>query len=336
MEKLLDNGADLVGKTVCDELCYSISGENWNYGSPINPHDVRRYTGGSSSGACAAVAGGLVDFSIGSDCLGSVRVPAAYNGLIGMRPSYKRVDNGGEAPYCESMDVLGFVATESEIFRNVGHVLLGDDEKDYTFNRILIADDCFDAINSDVREALQPAIDTIVEAVGSDLEHISLTEHYEGGLAEWVKIFQLVQGYEVWESYGGFVNKYKPNLSPGPKSRLEFASSITQTQYRDSLEKMKEISDIVMSKIPEDALLIIPTASSVAPLRSAAQEEINEYRAQSSQLLCVSPLSGVPQITLPLVKQHEVPLGISILGSFGSDMAMVNFASDLMNDKLGV
>lgn len=87
IEVLLDHGADLVGKTVCDELCCSISGENWHYGSPLNPHDVRRYTGGSSSGSCASVAGDLVDFSIGSDCLGSVRVPASYTNLYGMRPN---------------------------------------------------------------------------------------------------------------------------------------------------------------------------------------------------------------------------------------------------------
>lgn len=115
--RLLDNVADLVGKTVCDELCYSISGENWHYGSPLNPTDTRRLTGGSSSGSCSATAGGLVDFAIGSDCLGSVRVPASYNRIIGIRPSYERIQNDGEAPYCKSMDVLGFVASEKKSFK---------------------------------------------------------------------------------------------------------------------------------------------------------------------------------------------------------------------------
>ena len=103
--KLLEDGADLVGKTICDELCFSISGENWNYGCPINPHDARRLTGGSSSGSAAATAGGLVDFALGSDCLGSVRVPASYNGVLGMRPTYQRVPNDGEVKYCDSMEV---------------------------------------------------------------------------------------------------------------------------------------------------------------------------------------------------------------------------------------
>lgn len=108
-------------------LCLAM--KNWNYGSPINPHDVRRYAGGSSSGSCASVAGNLVDFSVGNDCLGSVRIPASYNGIIGLRSTYERIDTTGERPYCESLDVLGFVAKETTVFKDIAEVLLKDDQK---------------------------------------------------------------------------------------------------------------------------------------------------------------------------------------------------------------
>lgn len=324
--KLLDEGADLVGKTICDELCYSISGENWHYGSPINPHDVRRFTGGSSSGSGAATAGGLVDFALGSDCLGSVRMPAAYNGLLGMRPTYQRVANDGEAPYCISMDVLGYVAKDPDVFTSVSEILLNEDEEKVTFNQLFVATDCFDTVDSDVKEALQPAVAFIKTLLQESKDVVVAPE----GLDSWVDTFKHVQGYEVWESYGGFVNKYSPRLSRGPKERLEWASTITLSQYRQALQEKALIEERFTEFLPKDAILVLPTGANVAPLRTASLEDINKERAQSSNLLCISPLTGTPQITVPLINHHDVPLGITLIGAKGTDMELVRFASKLM------
>ena len=328
IQELLDNGADLVGKTVCDELCYSISGENWNYGSPLNPHDIRRYTGGSSSGTCASVAGGLVDFSVGSDCLGSVRVPASYNGLLGLRPTYNRIDTTGEAPYCESMDVLGFVANKTKVFQDVAKVLLKEDSETYNFNKLILAKDCFNEIDSDVVEHLDDAI----EYIKKGYEEIVQENIAPEGLESWVETFQKVQGYEVWESYGGFINKYRPRLSPGPKNRLKVASEITTKQYDEAMVEKKAIEEYVEKLVSNGTLILLPTASSIAPLKTASQEEINYYREQSSKLLSISPLSGTPQITIPLSKQEGVPLGISLIGPKGSDRALVELGSKLYDE----
>lgn len=323
--KLLEAGADLVGKTVCDELCFSISGENWHYGSPLNPHDPRRLAGGSSSGTGVAAGGGLVDFAIGSDCLGSVRVPASYNGVIGLRPTYQRVPNDGEAPYCASMDVLGYVAKNPDVFQRISRVLLGEDTKPYQFKRLLVAEDCFDAVNEDVNQALQPAID-FIKGHFETVERIKIAPE---GLQEWVQVFQIVQGYEVWESYGGWLRKHRPFLPPGQTERLKFCSEITLQEYRIACERKEEISTYIRSVVTDDALLLLPTAASVAPLRTSSLEEINMTRAQSAQLLCISPLSGIPQITLPLSEQEEVPLGITLIGPHNSDMSLTEFATDL-------
>lgn len=319
---LLEAGADLVGKTVCDELCYSISGENWNYGSPLNPTDTRRLTGGSSSGSCAATAGGLVDFAIGSDCLGSVRVPAAYNGVIGMRPSFERIQNDGEAPYCKSMDVLGYVASKKEVFRDVSEVLLGEDASEVKLNKLYIVDDAFETVDQDVQEAFKEVITEIGNELGK-VEHITLVEE---GLEYWVKeVFQIVQGYEVWESYSGFINKYRPLLSPGPKERLEWASTISKETYLEAKRKQEEFRQRIEKLLSDGAVLILPTASSVAPLKSTSLDEIDRLRIQSSNLLFISPLSGIPQLTLPLIEQHEVPLGVSLMSARHTDRALIDF-----------
>lgn len=325
VQELLDNGADLVGKTICDELCYSISGENWNYGHPINPHDVRRYAGGSSSGSCTSVAGGLVDFSIGSDCLGSVRIPASYNGIIGIRPTYNRIDTTGEAPYCDSMDVFGFVAKETKIFEDVAEVLLKEDTKEFNFKRLIIARDCFDVLDEDIKESL----DETVTFIKQNFDEITEINVADVDLSKWVKVFQIIQGFEVWESYGGFINKYKPRLSPGPKARLKEASEITMSAYRSAKEEMKKIEKQIEKLLSDDTVILLPTASSIAPLKSESLEVINHYRKQSSKLLCISPLSGTPQLTLPMSKQEGVPLGISLIGPKHSDRALIDLGTKL-------
>lgn len=329
--KLLEEGADLVGKTVCDELCFSISGENWNYGSPINPHDPRRFAGGSSSGSGVAAAGGLADFTLGSDCLGSVRVPASYNGVLGMRPTYERVPNDGEAPYTESMDVLGYMSNDTEVFKKVSEIILGEDKKPVQFKKLIIAKDCFNEVDKNVREALEPAIKYIRDQV-SVVEELDISLE---GLSKWVEVFRYIQGYEVWESYGGWIRKYQPKLSRGPKERLEWASRITLQQYKDAYREKQNITDRIDNIISEDTLLCLPTAASVAPLRTAPLEEINITRAQSSSLLCISPLTGIPQITLPMIKQYNVPLGISLLGKRGTDLSLVRFGAKLVDEFLG-
>lgn len=325
--RLLEAGADLVGKTVADELCYSISGENWNYGSPINPHDSRRYTGGSSAGSAAATAGGLVDFALGSDCLGSVRVPSGYNGILGMRPTFHRVPSDGEVPYCESFDMPGFMAASPEIFKKVAEVLLGADEKPAKVKRLLIARDCFEAVNQDVAEALRPA----VSYLGENLEEVREVTVSKEGLSEWAETFRIIQGYEVWKSYGGWVRKYQPHLNRGPKERLEWASTVTMRQYKEAYAKRKDIIAQVGELVADGGVICLPTAASVAPLRTASLEEINATRLQSTYLTCISPLTETPQINLPMVKQYEVPLGLGIIGEWGTDRAMTDFAVDMVS-----
>lgn len=326
IQTLLDAGADLVGKTVCDELCYSISGENWNYGSPLNAYDPLRLAGGSSSGSAVATAAGFVDFAIGSDCLGSVRVPAAYNGLFGMRPTYRRVDNNGEAPYCESMDVLGYVAADPDIFERVSDVLLKDDAKTVSFKKLYIAKDAFESTDKDVQDALMPAVDHMKTLV-NEVYDVTVAQE---GLDSWVETFRVVQGYEVWQSYGGWINKYRPRLSRGPKERLEWASTITERQYRDALKQKKDIEDRFREFLPEDAVLVLPTSASVALLRSTPIDEINRIRSQSSKLLCISPLTGTPQVTLPLIFQEGMPLGLTLISRQGTDQALVRFSTKVV------
>lgn len=329
VSRLLDSGADLVGKTMCDELCYSISGENWHYGSPINPRDPWRYTGGSSSGSAAATAGGLVDFALGSDCLGSVRVPCSYNGLLGMRPTYKRVPDDGEASFCPSMDVVGFMAGDPGTFECVAQVMLGDDEDDVQITRAYAASDCFNAVDRSVMEALAPAKAAVDNAIGP-AEDVEIAP---GGLAKWVEIFRVIQGYEVWESYRAWIDKAQPRLTPGPRDRLAWASTITEREYEGAKSAREGVVSRFETIVKPGSVLVLPTAASIAPLRGTPVEQISATRLQSTYLLCISPLTGAPQINLPLVSQDGMPLGLALIGPPGSDLQLARIAADLVRSN---
>ncbi len=115
VETLLGAGARLVGKTNMDELAFSLEGANAHYGTPVNPVCPDRLPGGSSSGSAVAVAAGLVDFALGTDTGGSVRVPASFTGIFGFRPTHGRVSTVGVAPFSPSYDTIGWLARDAAL-----------------------------------------------------------------------------------------------------------------------------------------------------------------------------------------------------------------------------
>ena len=121
---------DLVGKTHTDELTFSLNGENAHYGTPVNVNAPGRIPGGSSSGSAAAVAGGLVDFALGSDTGGSVRAPASFCGIYGLRPTHGRISLEGACPLAASFDTAGWFARDAEVMERVGAVLFGEEPDD--------------------------------------------------------------------------------------------------------------------------------------------------------------------------------------------------------------
>ncbi|MFD2030022.1 amidase family protein [Ancylobacter dichloromethanicus] len=153
--RLLSAGADLRGRTLSDELCYSISGENFHYGMPINPAARERLPGGSSSGSAVAVAAGQVDFAIGTDCGGSVRVPAAYCGLFGMRPTHGRIALDGVSRFAPRFDTVGWFARDAVLLKRVGEALLGP-SRPQGFDRVLLAVDAFEQCDPLVRPRAGP------------------------------------------------------------------------------------------------------------------------------------------------------------------------------------
>src|SRR6202158_1774226 len=156
VQRLLDAGATLIGKTITDEVSLGILGENPFDGTPLNPKAPDRVPGGSSSGSASAVAQGLCDTALGTDTGGSVRVPASFCGLYGVRPTHGRLDLTGMMPQAPSSDTTGWFARDAGTFARVSEVMLGESVPIRLPTRLIVAVDAFGFADAETTAALQP------------------------------------------------------------------------------------------------------------------------------------------------------------------------------------
>ncbi len=331
VRRLLDAGADMVGKALTDELAYSLTGENIHYGTPANPRCPGRVAGGSSSGSVAAVAGGLVDFSIGTDCGGSVRLPASYCGVLGMRPTHGRVPLDGVIPFASSFDTAGWFARDIAVFERVGRVLLADDGRPPLPRRLLLARDAFALVDRKVSDALADAVALVADTVGRSEEVIVSPE----GLDAWMETFRVLQGSEIWANHGSWIRATKPRFGRGIRERIEWASTVDAAAVDAARAKRAAVMARLDALLGHDDLLCLPTSPRIAPLTDTSTQKIEiAYRHQAMCLLCIAGLGGLPQISLPLATLDGCPLGLSLVGPRGADVPLLMAASAIMN-KVG-
>ena len=326
VKQLLAAGADMVGKTHCDELCYSLTGENVHFGTPVNVNAPGRVPGGSSNGSAAAVAGGLVDFALGTDCGGSIRIPASYCGIIGLRPTHARVSAEGVLPFGPSFDVVGWFARDIALFERVGSVLLGED-KAAPPARLIMAEDAWAQVERPAAAALQPAAETAKAALHSNTRMNVSPE----GLSDWFEVFRTLQAAEIWATLGAWVTEAKPQLGPGVKERVAYAATITREQVAAATARRREITAAVERILGDDGVICLPTSPRVAPLLGTPVDQVEvEYRNQAMRLLCIAGLSGLPQISLPMASIDGLPLGLSLIGARNSDRALIALARRIL------
>jgi len=332
--RLIEAGASLVGRTVTDELAYSLTGENVHYGTPVNPAAPERVPGGSSSGSAVVVARGTVDFALGTDCGGSVRVPASYCGVHGMRPTHGRVSLAGALPFAPSFDTAGWFARDGALLERVGRVLLGSDRGGARPRRLLVADDALALARPEVREAVLEALPRLARCFAGEPRHVMASP--EEGLDAWRRTFQTLQGAEIWSSLGGWVSAVGPRLGPGVKERFEAAAAIP----REAVEKARAHRRVIVRRLDEllgpGDVLYLPTVPRVAPPRGAPMDEVEiVWRNQAMCLLCIAGLGGLPQVSLPLSNVDGQPAGVSLVAPRGADETLLALAARVSERPLG-
>lgn len=333
VQALLNAGARVVGKTHTDEFAYSMNGENAHYGTPVNPRAPGRIPGGSSSGSAAAVAGGLSDIALGSDTGGSIRLPASYCGLIGLRPTHGRIAVDGVFPLCRSFDTVGWFAKDAATYLGVAEILLGPDDGAPDITMLRPAIDVAEQVLGPDEEL---ETDRCFSMLSAEVPFGSPARISAEGFAEWRPHFRTIQAYEVWQDHGSFLAATRPAIGPGIRERLEWAETVSERQYQEAMASRRAISAGIRALVPAGTALVFPTAPSVAPLLGMTGDALESYRQRAISMLCAAGLAGLPQISLPIGSVNGLPFGISILGWQGSDWSLLRLGAQLLTHLIAV
>lgn len=322
LTRLLAAGATMVGKAHTEEMTFSLTGENAHYGTPINPAAPDRVPGGSSSGSASAVAGNLVDFAIGSDTGGSVRAPASFCDIYGIRPTHGRISLDGVCPLAPSFDTCGWFTRDADMLRRIGQVLFDTPNPAATPGVLLYAADAFAQTMPGVDDALLPAVQRMSMLLGS-VRPVTVSAE---GLPAWYEVFRVLQFAEIWQTHGPWVREVQPTFGPQIAPRFEAASKVTIDQVEQMTRERARIQAHLDALLTDNAVLVLPTVPGAAPLRGLPLAETVTIRERSLALLCIAGLGGLPQVSLPMGMIDGCPVGLSLIASRGNDVMLLDLA----------
>ena len=329
IQALLDAGAELVAKTHTDELAYSLAGRNLHYGAPRNVNAPGRNTGGSSSGSAAAMAAGLVDFTVGSDTGGSVRIPASLCGILGIRTTWGRIPMEGAAPLAPSFDTFGWFAKDAGVMETVGRAVLPNPGRSLAAAVLWVPSDVIGLLEARIREPVEKAATDIAARLGLEINTTPIAAPNDD-LGDWAEVFRVHQAAEAWQCHGGWINKEKPDMGEDVAQRFEVASRITNAQYREAVAKRTAIRDELLARLNDETVLLLPGAPDIALRTDATAEAVQAFRSRAFRINCIAGLGGLPQLVMPWLKVDDCPLGLSIAGQSYQDEKLLGMATDLL------
>ncbi len=322
VQRLLDAGATLIGKTITDEVSLGILGENPFDGTPRNPKAPERVPGGSSSGSASAVAQALCDTALGTDTGGSVRVPASFCGLYGIRPTHGRLDLTGMMPQAPSSDTTGWFARDAPTFARVSEVLLGEPIPASLPTRLVVAVDAFGFADAETAAALQP----MVRRLSARMREVREDLLAPPGLSVWARAQRTLQSYEAWLTFKDWIDRDNPRLQFNVARGLALASAIPESERQWAALMRAEARARLAWLLPPGTILCLPTTPFPAPRKGLALATLDPLRARIGCLTSHGGLTGVPQVSLPGATVDGLPVGLSIVGPRGSDAALVAVA----------
>ena len=314
-------GATLVGKTITDELAFSLEGENAHHGTPLNPRAPDRLPGGSSSGSASAVAGDAADIALGTDTGGSVRIPASFCGLFGMRPSHGRISLAGVVPFAPSLDTVGWFARDAATLRRAGQVLLGGSTDDDTAALPLVMlDEAWALADAEVRDALSPLTPAWCIAHRNDV--------FDAPMSDWLRAYQVLQAAEIREHLGPWLQARQPRFGPAIAPRFASVFSFDEAEtarWRRWRTRQSHRLHALLAREPQ--VWALPTSPTAPLRRDASGEQRGDFYQHTLALCALAGLAGLPQITLPVATLPDgTPIGLSLIGAPGTDLPLLDLA----------
>lgn len=314
------DGAILVGKTVTDELAFSLEGENHFYGTPRNPNAPGCLPGGSSSGSAVAVAAGLADLALGTDTGGSVRIPASFCGVYGMRPSHGRISLQGAIPFAPSYDTIGWFAADAATLERAGQALFASQPRPVRALELRIASDAF--------ELADPACSTAVLQWADRLSATVQVQAFEGDWRDWLQAYAVLQGLEIQASLGKWIARRQPGFGPAIAARFAGAVALDPREG-DRWLAWRAAQTRRLHAALDGVAWLLPSAPCTALALNAGTGQRGTFYERALALGSLAGHAGLPQVSLPLARAGGLPVGVSLLAGPGEDESLLALASDI-------
>ncbi|XP_015069631.1 outer envelope protein 64, chloroplastic [Solanum pennellii] len=351
---LVEGGATCTGRTVVDDMAFGISGEQMHFDTPTNPAAPARMPGGSSSGAAVAVAAKFVDFSLGTDAVGGVRVPAAYCGVLGFRPSHGTVSHTGIIPVSASLDTVGWFARDPSILRRVGHVLL---QVPFVAQRnprnVVIADDCFQLLKSPGDRISQAVTKAVEKLFGRQILRHENLEAYLTSKVPSLKLFadrksngerkssstnllayamHILRRHEFKQNHLEWINAEKPNLDPFISSQMQGALEIADTNIDSCHAIRNEMRSALNDLLKDDGILVVPTVAEPPPKTGAKEIQSEDYQIRLCSFSSIASMSGGCQVSVPVGCHDKCPISVSFVARQGGDRFLLDTIQTIYAD----
>lgn len=340
VEQLLAAGGRCAGKTVTDELAFSLIGENHFYGTPLNPRAPNRVPGGSSSGSASAVACELVDFALGTDTGGSVRVPASNCGIWGLRPTHGLISVAGVMPFAPTFDTVGILAKSAEVLARSASVLLplGPEGKaDDSPTAIYLLRNAFELAAPEIQTALQAPLEKLRSLYGDRVRETSLKESFiepmNSSFEIWMETYCVMQWGEINSTLGAWIAEAKPKFGPMTAGSFELAQKLDRRRIPQAIARREQCFRQWHQFLGPRDLLCIPTVPKPAPLKGAKDLRTGDYYRRLLSLTSIAGLCRVPQVSMPLaeaaVDEGTAPVGLSLLACCCEDRFLLATAQQI-------
>jgi amidase len=312
---LLAAGAHVCGKTITDELAFSLEGRNWHYGMPVNPLLPDCLPGGSSSGSAVAVAAGLADIALGTDTGGSVRVPAAFCGVYGFRPTHGRVSLDGVLPFAPSYDTVGWFARSAALLEGVGRVLLDAAGSPVRIRRLCIV--------VDVHAMTEPRSAAFLRSAAEVLGAGSSIDVFAGRATQWQCCYQILQGAEIRQSLGAWITAAKPVFGPDIAPRFAAVMDIADDDIRTQQSLRADIARRLDELLKDGTVLVLPTVPLPALKANAGRAAIGAFYEAALAINAIAGHAGLPQLVMPVGRVDGKPASLSFVAARGMDEALL-------------
>ncbi len=336
---LLNGGATLRGVARTDEFAYSIAGDNPHYGTPPNGAVPGALPGGSSSGPASAVATGQAEVGLATDTAGSIRVPASYQGLWGLRTTHGLVPRQGLVPLAQSFDTVGWLTRDAATLQRIADWCLGYEGSESTESpygrssddlpwRLLVVEESVAAAEPETRRSFE----ALLAQLASSPDAPSIGAVSIGPLDRYLDPFRVVQGAEAWRNNGDWVRAHPGALGPSVTERFRQAELITAEQETAARAAVGQLQGEMRARV-QDAILIMPTVPGPAPMRTRDGAHVDAVRADTLRMTTPAAIGGLPSLSAPLLRVGSLlgpaPVGVCLTSGEGTDIALVRAARRL-------